>query len=65
MEIFLLFTIIYPEINMNVVKANFASAMICRRTLEKIQITFGKSLGNCRVPRRISKAVYLIYIERE
>ena len=31
----------------------YASAVICRRTLEKIQF----SLGNCRLPRRISKAV--------
>ena len=50
MKVFLLFTIIYPKINMNVVK--FVSAVICRRTLEKIQISF----GSCPVPRRISKA---------
>ena len=54
MKVFLLFTIIYPKINMNVVK--FVSAVICRRTLEKIQISFGRSLGSCPVPRRISKA---------
>ena len=32
-------------------------AIICQHTLEKIQISFGKRLGNCRVLRRISKAV--------
>ena len=43
---------------MNVVKnvVNFASAIICRRALKKIQIPFGKTLGNYRVLRRISKA---------
>ena len=34
---------------------NFASAIICRRTLKKIQISLGKSLRNCRMLRRISK----------
>ena len=54
MKIFLLFTIINPKINMNIVK--FVSTIICRRALEKIQISFGRSLGSCPVPRRISKA---------
>ena len=39
MKIFILFTVVYPKINMNVVKTK-----TCRRTLEKMQI----SLGNCR-----------------
>ena len=42
------FTIyIYPKINMNVVNKF------------RIQISLGKSLGNCRVPREISKAEIL------
>ena len=48
----LLFPIIYQKINVNVVKTIY-STIICRRTLEKIQI----SIGNCRVSRRISMAV--------
>ena len=55
MKILLFFTIIYGKINMNIVK-KYASAVICRRALQKIQISLGKSFGNCRVPRRISKA---------
>ena len=50
MKIFLLFTIIYPKINMNVAD-EFESAIICRLTLEIIQISLGKSLGNCPLPR--------------
>ena len=49
MKIFLLFTIVYS-------KSNVALAIICQHTMEKIQISFGKILGICRVPRRISKA---------
>ena len=60
MKVFLLFTIIYPKINVNVVKNNFALAIICRLTLEKMQI----SLGNCRLPRRISKADFLKQLRR-
>ena len=29
-----------------------------KRTLEKTQISFGESLGNCRVPERISMAEF-------
>ena len=42
---------------MNDVKRQYDLAIICRRTLEKIQISLGKSLGNCRVLVQISKAV--------
>ena len=52
MKIFLLFTIIYSKINMNVVKA-----IICQHILEKIQISLGKSLSSCWVLRQILKAV--------
>ena len=38
---------------------NLTWAIICRRTLQKIQISFGKTLGNCWMLRRISKAEYL------
>ena len=57
-NIFLFSTIIYPKINMNVVKnvVNFASVITCRHTLEKIKISLGKSLSNCGVPRWILKA---------
>ena len=61
MKIFLLFTIIYPKINMNVAD-EFESAIICRLTLEIIQISLGKSLGNCPLPRRILKAAVHIGI---
>ena len=57
MKIFLLFTKIYSKINMNVVKTSSPLAIICQRTLEKIQIPLGKSLGNCWVLRQILKAV--------
>ena len=53
-EDFFTFTIVYLKINMNV--ENFALAVICQHTLEKIQISFGKSLGIYRVPRQILKA---------
>ena len=35
-----------------------ASAIICRCTLEEIQISLGKSLDSCQVPRWILKAVF-------
>ena len=37
----------------------FPLAIICQHTLEKIQLSFSKSLGNCQVPmpKLISKAV--------
>ena len=46
-NIFLLFTIIYSKININVVKTILPqfSAIICLCTLEKTQISLGKSLG--------------------
>ena len=58
MKIFLLFTIIYSKINMNECCGNnFALAIICQHTLEKIQISLCKSLNSCWVLRRILKAV--------
>ena len=36
---------------------NFALAMICRSTLEKIQVSLGKHFSKCRVLRQILKAV--------
>ena len=56
-NIFLLFTIIYSKININVVKTILPqfSAIICWCTVEKTQISLGKSLGNCQVLWRISK----------
>ena len=59
MKIFLLFTIIYPKMN---VADEFESAIICQLTLGKIQISLGKSLGNCPLPRRILKAAVHIGI---
>ena len=53
---FLLFTIVCSNININVIKT-ICLSNICQCTLEKIQISFTKSLSNCRVLRRISKAV--------
>ena len=40
----------------------FESAIICRLTLEIIQISLGKSLGNCPLPGRILKAAVHIGI---
>ena len=58
MKIFLLFTIIYSKINMNECCGNnFALAIICQHTLEKIQISLCKSLRICWVLRRILKSV--------
>ena len=58
MKIFLLFTIIYSKINMNKCCGNnFALAIICQHTLEKIQISLCKSLSICWVLRQILKAV--------
>ena len=54
-KIILLFTTVFAFYT-NVVKT-IASAIICRRTLKKIQIFFDKSLGNYRAPKRISKAI--------
>ena len=48
MKIFLLFTVIYSKINMNeCCGINFAVAIICQHTLEKIQISLSKSLSSC------------------
>ena len=54
-KIFLLFTTVFYFLH-KFCSDNFALAIICRRTLKKIQISVGKSLGNCRMLRRISKA---------
>ena len=56
-KIFLLFTIVFYFLR-KCCSENFVSAIICRRTLKKKWMSFSKSLGNCRVPRRISKAAY-------
>ena len=37
---------------------NFASTIICPCTLKKMQISMGKSLGNCWMLRWISKAAF-------
>ena len=56
--------LLFPiKINVNVVKT-VCFDKICRRTLEKIQISLIKSLSNCQVPRRISKAVGILVISR-
>ena len=39
---------------------NFASTIICPCTLKKMQISMGKSLGNCWMLRWISKAAFKI-----
>ena len=39
---------------------NFAPTIICRCWLKKIQISFGKNLGNCWQPRQISKAALVL-----
>ena len=58
MKIFLLFTVIYSKINLNeCCGINFAVAIICQHTLEKIQISLSKSLSSCWLLRRILKAV--------
>ena len=48
-------TIVYQKNSHECCKDIFTSAIICRCTLEKIQIFLGKSRGNCQVPRRIPK----------
>ena len=55
MKILLFFTIIYRKININIIK-KYVPAIICWRTVKKIQISLVKSFGNCWVPRQISKA---------
>ena len=39
---------------------NFAPTIICQCSLKKIQISFGKNLGNCRQPRQILKATLVL-----
>ena len=40
----------------------FASAIICQCTIKKIQISFGKSLSNCRAPCQILKAAKWFFL---
>ena len=61
MKIFLLFTIVSYFL-LNCYYGNSASAIIFRRSLEKIQISFGKHLRNCRVPKQISETVHPMLI---
>ena len=56
MKIVVLFTMVFYFFH-KCCKDNFASATISRRTSKEMQISFSKSLGNSRVPRRIWKAV--------
>ena len=45
--------------------ADFSSAIICQHTLEKIQISLGKSLSNCEVLRQNSKVEIQMNLRRK